>query len=270
MPRLEFQDIFDREKGKTGLVFGLGPSLGRHMSQIKTFIDKDKERYKIISCNNIDLMTDINFDYWMLAQPADAGNPLHIPIAFNRYNRKGAMLLYGDCLDLTPRDQVESLLKIPYVGFDQRHFYGCLKCGFGEYGDHGKCCRHIIPGRLCIQEELRRYTGHNDQYGAGDTVGIHMVATAVMLGMNPIYVTGIDLDYSNGYVNNNADIPGDNVGYRVELGASVVKDDVIMTRILKDLRIIKDSAEKIGTKIYAMDFNLRINEVFEHKRLITT
>lgn len=276
MPKLEFKDIFNRDKGKTGLVLGLGPSLGRHLSQIKTFVDHDKEKYKLISCNNMDVMTDINFDYWMLAQPADHENPLHIPRMFNRINKKGSMFLYTDCLDLTPRDTVDSLLKVPYIGYDQRHWYGTDRCGYGHFEKDfdgkgkNKCCQGIIPGRLCIQEEFMKFCGMHEHYGAGDTVGVHMVALAVMLGLNPIYITGIDLDYRLGYVNNNAKIE-DSMDYRISIGMdSINRNQPIVDRILKDLQLIKDSAENIGTKIYAMDFDLKINKVFEHKRLITS
>ena len=40
----------------------------------------------------------------------------------------------------------------------------------------------------------------------------------------------------------------------------------LIGRILSDLRIIKESAEKIGTSIYDLDGDGRISSVFEHKR----
>ena len=90
-----------------------------------------------------------------------------------------------------------------------------------------------------------------------------MVALAVMLGLNPIYITGIDLDYSNGYFNNNVKFEQD----RIKQGmANMNNVPTLIGRILSDLRIIKESAEKIGTSIYDLDGDGRISSVFEHKR----
>jgi len=272
MPRVDFKDVTGTEKGKTGLVFGLGPSLGRHLSQIGQ-IHQDKAKYKIVSCNNIDLMVPwLEYDHWMLAQPADRGNPLHIPRAWQRYTSKpNTTFYYTDCLDLTPREDVAKMLKsIRYIGYDQRHWNSQI-CGWGKLeGGRHTCCSGIIQGRLCIQEEFQVYTG-GEKYGPGDTVGVHMVAMSVMLGHNPIYVTGIDLDYTDGYVNNKVDDPDINMDYRIQIGlSSINRSPIMVDRIIQDLKTIRDSAARIGTNIYALDKDLRINEVFQHKRLIST
>lgn len=273
MSRLEFKDVIDSEKGKTGLVFGLGPSLKRHLSQIESIHEK-KDQYRIVSCNNIDLMVPwLNYDHWMLAQPADSSNPLHIPRAAKRYNaRRNTKFYYTDCLDLTPRDQVAAMLSnIDYIGYDQRHF-ASEPCGWGKLpGGRHICCDGIIPGRLCIQEEFAKYTKSEITYGPGDTVGVHMLALSVMLGHNPIHVTGIDLDYTDGYVNNDVDDPDINMAYRIDIGRqSINKSQIMVERIMKDIKTIRECAANIGTEIYAFDKDLRINEVVEHKRIITS
>lgn len=259
--QLQFPEIFDFDKGKTGFVLGLGSSLRKNLDMLRK-LHNDKYHYKIISCNNMDIMTDINFDYWMLAQPADISNPFCIQNSWERYNaRKNTLFLYTDCLDLTPRKWVADHLTINYIGYDQRH-WGGEHCTWGDLpqGQH-ICCERIIKERKCIQEYLMQYTKVNYHYGAADTVGVHMVALAVMLGLNPIYITGIDLDYTNGYVNN--DIP--TIATRLWMGNSVMKDEKMVERILRDLESIRTAAENIGVKIYDLDGGGRIANVFEHK-----
>lgn len=258
--RKDLQDLIGIEKGKIGLVLGLGPSLGRHLPYIKS-VDNQKDKFKIISCNNIDRYTDVNFDYWMLAQPASDQSTFSIQNAYNRYvSRPKATLLYTDCLDLTPRPQVDRLLSsINYVGYDQRHFGGnpCT-WGSGPGGRH-TCCDHLVASRLCIQEVLQKVTGYPRHYSQGDTVGVHMLALAVILGMNPIYVTGIDLDYSKGYVNN--DLP--DTPDRIKMGMSSMNENPVMVQnVLDDLKMIADMAKKIGVEIYALDEDLKISGIF--------
>ena len=271
MPAKQFSDILGKEKGKIGIIMGLGPSLKESIPLIKDF-EKSKDKFALISCNNMDVMSDLKIDYWILAQPADYQNPLHIPLAYNRYNKMGATFLYTDCLDLTPRDQVEDLLKeIDYIGYDQRHF-NSEKCGWLDvHGRPPTCCNGIINGRLCIQEEFQKYTGSNTRYGAGDTVGVHMVALSVILGLNPIYVSGIDLDYTNGYFNN--DFEGEEgtlrLGMRLEERIKMGMDNInrvpeLIDRIIMDMGIINESAKKMGVKIYNTNKESRLSEVFDY------
>ncbi len=261
--KLQFDNIINTQKGKTGFVLGLGHSL-RDNLPIITDWQKDKSLCSIISCNNADVMIpQVDFDYWMLAQPADSENPLCITRAFERYNsRPSTTFLYTDCLDLTPADQVAELLNVNYIGYDQRHYNG-EHCGWGNLeGGRSICCAGIDKNRLCIQEELKKLTSSDEMYGNADTVGIHMIALAVLLGMNPIYVSGIDLDYTNGYVNNDVNV---SIEFRIELGKSVYADPRIIPRVLSDIAIIKRSAERIGTKIYCMNEG-KLSSVLEVKR----
>jgi len=274
MPSRSFSYIIGKEKGKTGIIMGLGPSLNDSIPYIKEF-EKDQDNFSIISCNNIDVMSDVKVNYWILAQPADYQNPLHIPLAKHRYNKMGATFLYTDCLDLTPREEVEEMLnRIDYIGYDQRHF-NSERCGWLDvHGRPPTCCNGIIEGRLCIQEEFQKYTGSDDSYGSGDTVGVHMVALGVMLGLNPIYISGIDLDYSNGYFNN--DFEGEDgsrrlgmkIEERIKMGMnSINRSPDMVDRIIKDFGIINECAKKIGVSIYNTTKQSRLSEVFEYKEL---
>ncbi len=263
MPQLQFKDIVDREKGKTGFVLGLGPSLRNHVDKILNIQD-DRENYGIVSCNNFDHhYHSLNPGYWMLAQPAAGDWPFCITNLYPRINAKPkTVFLYTDCLDLTPKNIVADLITGEYLGYDQRHFNG-ERCGWkNQDGSEPICCNGIIPGRLCIQEEFMKYTGVDYRYGCGDTVSVHMLALCVMLGFKTVYVTGIDLDYSKGYANNT--LP--ETQFRTAMGMSSINNSPAMVkRIIEDLKIIKASAENVGTSIYCMNKGLKISDVFEYK-----
>ena len=167
-------------------------------------------------------------------------------------------------MDLTPRQFVDDHLKVEFIGYDQRHWNSEI-CGWGP-GPEGRamCCAGIIPGRLCIQEELKKVTGVSYHYGAGDTVGVHMLALAVITGLNPIYVTGIDLDYTDGYVNNDLSISA----HRIQMGiTSMNKSPAMVDRVLEDITTIRNAAANIGVEIYVIDKGVKIESVLKQKNL---
>jgi len=80
-----------------------------------------------------------------------------------------------------------------------------------------------------------------------------MLALAIILGCNPIYITGVDLDYSRGYVK-----PG------------VTNNDnfnLYFDRIIKDFYIINKSAKKKGVEIFSIGKDIPINKSIEYKEL---
>lgn len=265
--RIEFKDIIDSEKGKTAIVIGLGPSLNRHMSFLSE-VNRDKENYCIISCNNIDRqLPSLRIDHWMLAQPADSGSEFYIPNAYERYNRDpNTTFYYTDCLDLTPRDMADRLLTVNWIGYDQRH-NNSEKCGWKmPNGSDPTCCARIIPGRKTIQEEFRDYTGAKELYGCGDTVAVHMIANAVMLGCKQVYVFGVDLDYSKGYVNNNLPETKTRIGMGM---SSVNRSPAMVERVLQDIKFIATCAAKIGTEVKCFDEDLQIHFALQLQRYTT-
>jgi|3_EtaG_2_1085321.scaffolds.fasta_scaffold27543_2 hypothetical protein len=92
--------------------------------------------------------------------------------------------------------------------------------------------------RLTIQEVLQSTCGHEQHYSTGDTVALHAIAFAIIMGCNPIYIAGMDLDYGKGYAENE-DVP-----------VPVNNDWSRLAHNLKnDLRILDESARLRGTKI---------------------
>jgi hypothetical protein len=116
--------------------------------------------------------------------------------------------------------------------------------GVGVYtpgrNSFGRCCENINPNRLTIQEFLQKTTNYDKHYSTGDTVVLHAIAFAIIMGCNPIYIVGVDLDYSLGYAENSQN-------YRPDLLATRLEES--NKNLLNDLQILKDSADMMGTKI---------------------
>ena len=114
----------------------------------------------------------------------------------------------------------------------------------GGWSRTGKCCHIIQKDELTIQEKLQEITGHPQHMGVGQTVGLFCIMLAVIMGCNPIYVTGLDLDYTLGYADG-ADKP-----YYVPNAGNVGHwRHVFKEFLLDDMRILRESAELKGIEI---------------------
>jgi hypothetical protein len=237
------EKIINKEKGKTGMCVATGPSLKPYLDNVIE-LSKNSDEYAFLSTNHYDKMFNLSADYRIIAN-----SHLTVGSVHNMFNSKPNMLLYADSVDTTPRDLVKRLLKVDYIGYDQRHFKSkpCNK--------PTACCNHIIKDRLTVQEELQKYTQNEKHYGDGSTVALHMLAFSILMGCNPIYIFGVDLNYSKGYANPNFRNPSSFAPY--------------LSDILNDFKTIKESAEKIGVKIYSTCEGSPINDVIPYKKFTT-
>ncbi len=241
--RLEFESFINKHEDKTAIVLGLGPSAGVDINRIKYL--QEQGTHIVICCNDYDLMVDITADYWMHANSVDT-----LGKNFGRYNAKKSTIVYADSVDVTNQSFVDSYINCDYASYDQRHFKGkpCLP--------QAVCCLNIIPRRLTIQEELRDYCNMDIHYGTGDTIALHMLSLAVLMGCKNIFVTGVDLDYSRGYVNGGR-IPADRMN---DLAPH-------MKRIVSDFNLIATSASNINTNIFLTNRNSPLANIFDVKSL---
>lgn len=247
--RINFNDIINSKKNKTGICVATGPSLKPHLDDIINL--KNSDEHVIISVNEFDTMfPNLKADYRVVANS-------HFTVLreMNRLNKnKKTKLIYADSVDLTPKALVDRVLEIDYLPYDQRHF-NSKHCtwGNGVNGRHS-CCDNIEEGRLTIQEELKKYCNVDFIYGSGDTVALHMLSVALLLGCNPIYLVGMDLDYSKGYAD----------------GVSKNHDSFIpyIDRIISDFNIINESSKNINVNVYSLCNESPINKVFEYKQSI--
>ena len=67
---------------------------------------------------------------------------------------------------------------------------------------------------------------------------------AVLMGCNPIYITGMDLDYQVGYAKNDKSST-----YIPNIGNVGHWKHVYKKFLLDDMKILRESAELLGTKI---------------------
>jgi len=211
---LEFKDIINKHKGITARIIGLGPSLEQHLDDLR---QKEDDIY--FSCNAFDELIDLDIDYWVLA---NANPKFDILTNHKRYNDYGrAVVLYKSMKGREWENEVEKVLNVPFLTYSNR------------FPDEKKS----------IQWQFAKYTGNNKSYSSGATVAIHMLAFAIIMGCNPIYIYGVDLDYiTNGaYVN--------------KLDHKVVNPDgtpnptsymeIYLSEILYSFRVIKEAVPDI-------------------------
>ena len=236
--KLSFKDITNKEAGKTAIVVGLGKSAMYDIEKINHLYGKDG--YVIISCNDFDLMTRMNVHYWVHANSLDTIFKNH-----QRYNAKNATIVYADTVDLTPQEFVHKNLTVDYLPYDQRHF------NFKRCEKSAPCCNNFQMWRPTIQEELLAYSAFEFPYSTGDTVALHMLALAILLGCKKIFITGVDLDYGNGYVN------GGNIPHLKHPDLNQY-----LPRILKDFEIIGLSAINADAEVFISNENTKLKSLF--------
>jgi hypothetical protein len=225
MAKLSFDDIRNKEKGKVGIVCGTGGSLKEYHEEFEKLSKTEKDKYCFISCNEWHEKTNLDVDYWVIAN-----NVFTVEKHFEEFNNHKSTLIYADSVDVTDREFVEKNLTIDYLPYDQRHNKG-IPCSKPL-----ACCNHIIEGRKTISEYLQHITGFEQTYGDCGTVAIHMLAIAVILGCNPIYISGVDMNYKTGYVDDKKQDKHDDIArHSSEFGIQS--------------KVIADSADKLGVKI---------------------
>jgi len=114
----------------------------------------------------------------------------------------------------------------------------------GGWARDNKCC-HRITDRLTLQEELQRHSGYNQHIGTGTSVGTFALISAVLMGCNPIYIAGFDMDYQKGYANPAAT----NFKHRLNPGAIGHWKKIHRNTIINDLTILRESAALLGIEI---------------------
>ena len=200
--RLTFNGIKDLHKGKAALILGHGPSLNRIKGSLESY--KNDPNFITISCNHWPKHLNMIPDYWVIAN-----QQFTVAKHLDLFNYFDSTLLYADSCDLTNKQWVKAHLKCDYLSYNERHFRN-LSCyithperldpSSRHYSKRiPECCKHIEKGRPTIQEYLQKISGYSEHYTYAGTVATHMIAFAMIMGCNPIYIIGVDLDYSLGY-----------------------------------------------------------------------
>ena len=132
-----------------------------------------------------------------------------------------------------------------------------------QWSRNNKCCHKIDKSRKTYQEMLQDYSGHSQHLSSGTSVAFIALTFAALMGCNPIYVSGLDLDYSMGYATNNKTGKRTPIS-RQHIGAWKI---VYKNLILDDLRILKESAELTNTEFINLNSD-SWHKVFKTGKLI--
>ncbi len=261
--------IVNSHKGKPGYVIGLGPSLKNDL----TFLENiDRESNCVISCNNVDIMTNIIPHYWMIANNLPEFRVHNNSDRFNKIKESCLVYCYrADGSDYTStkpgvydRDRLAIEEKIMSIDFIP--FHDSLTI------DNESAKSFNVPevGTKTLHELYCDCVGGNlmdpvERGASLTTVAIHMLKTAMIAGCNPITITGVDLDYTKGYVNNSPSKGNFQAYSRRELGMVLMNGGNEREKTLRYLDLINEDAKRNGVKIYSAIPEGYINSVFEYK-----
>lgn len=266
-------EIVDIHKNCPAIVCGHGPSLDIHKERIVQLHNEGK--IKRFSVNHWFDMFDSAPDYWVISNPE-----FQIVDWMSRFNFYDSFLLFSPtCRERSSNDFIKNNLRCKNVLFDQRHFknHDCLEIlknfknyyeenrnfNFVEYGNNssifsprpkdrtfgfdpsGVCCKNKLD--ITVQEMLQKISGHDQHYSCGSSVILHAIAFAIIMGCNPIYISGMDLDYSLGYASSSKNIPMNMDHYTIWQDGQ--------KNLINDLNVLSDSAKNRGIKIVNLKKN---------------
>lgn len=255
--KLSFEDIEDTSKGKIGLLLAHGPTLSDSIDRVYD-LSKDKDKFTVFTTGDSQVLENAGYvfdlDYWCIANTSFTIQNNFLKI--NQY--KNVKFVYADTMDKTKN--VEQLLSVDYIPFDQRHFNGmrCIEnCKNGDVvkipSGYYFCCHHENNdyfSKKTIQEYVRDKCKSQERCTTGDTSALHMLSTAIISGCSKIYVFGVDLNYGLGYVD------------KVTQNSDTF--DPWIPRILNDFRILTQSAKNIGIEVF------NVSEVSPIKNVVPT
>jgi len=219
---------------KIGLVAGLGTSLAPFLSKWEYLSKNRKDKYVTFTCNRYYVITKLDADYWVICNPQPK---MQIPDIVKEINKRPTTtFVYASSIDHTPENHVKSSLKYDYLPFNQGH-------------------KDRKP-EMTIQEFLQIKSNYSEKYGYGLSVIVHTLAIALITGCNPIYISGVDFDYSGkGYVNRDAQggvIMGRIVGPKVK------------GNVAEDLSILRRTGESIGVEIFTPNKTGYLSNIFKY------
>ena len=201
---LEINDIIDIHKGIREVVEAHGPSANINRLKINELHD-NKEIIVFLINEWWAFENHPRPDYWVRAHTgANGGHLIERDFDyFNKWTGGEIPLLNCDTTERTSLETAKKVLDCPYLPYDNRHFNGrtCSenydivewftpmnKTFFPD------CCNR--RGRLTIQEEFQKYTKYSELMSASSfTATVYMINFAVIMGCNPVYINGMELDY---------------------------------------------------------------------------
>ena len=212
----KFDDIIDKHKDKPGVILAHGPSSDENIDKINQLIDEEK----LISFAMNEWWSYKDHptpNYWVRSHTGANGGWLMERESDQQWFQSGTFmgnipLLNADTVDRTPLSVAEKVITGPYLPYDTKHVNGkTCKENYDELDRFmpqkltiffDKCCD--LKGRgLTIQEELSKYCDYDELVSASPhTVSAYAIIFSILMGNNPIYINGMDLDYGKDPMNN--------------------------------------------------------------------
>lgn len=238
--KLQVKDIIHKHKNSPCILLCHGPSLNDITDKLQQYKD---DGYILIGCNEWPLFYNVEPQYWTLCG-------CMIQELINLEYKINSTLFYSDSIDVLDKSVIEKYVDDDYLPFYQR------KDNFANAK-----MEDIDMDRPTIQEELQSFTKYKDDYGIGSNVSLHMLALAVLLGCNPIYMAGIDLEFKEGYAKHkDIDTKIDKSLKKFDKGWEG-RFDPFKADYIKSLKIINESAKKMGTNIINLNKDSWFDEI---------
>ena len=259
----EINDIIDKHKGKPAVIECHGPSASVNRKKINK-LHKNK-KIIVIGINEWCMFKDHpRPDYWLRCHTGANGGWTVGAGKWKKYldrcTDNGTIpLLNCDTADSSTLESAKKNLDGPYLPYDNRHFGG-RTCEQNYKMDGVKfapsaskffpdCCDR--KGRLTIQEEFQKYTKYPRMMSASSfTASVYMINFAVLMGCNPVYINGMDLDYfGQGGVYTDLTKEGHDTLFKQFKPGEDSWKGWRREWMERDFNIINQSAKNIGVKI---------------------
>ena len=230
---MTLNDIKDRDSGKIGMVIGLGPSLNEVLPYIEGLSENARDKVSFYCCNLFNQMTKIKTDYWVVTnnQPK-----MSLKKAHGTYNSQPeSIFLFASRINGFSEAEAKKLLNLKYIAMSDN--------GSGEYD---------------LPLTLKKYTSSEKKYGAVHSVIIHQIALSIITGCKEIFISGVDLDYSKGYVKPGVHQEGVSLG-KTFMNSKARKDTI------DKIVLLKECAEKVDCNLYTLNPSGPLSKVLEVK-----
>tara|TARA_R100001377_G_C3165797_1_gene101249 strand:- start:11 stop:838 length:828 start_codon:yes stop_codon:yes gene_type:complete len=263
------EDIIDKHKGMSAVIEAHGPSSDKNREKINK-LHQDGNMIMFAMNEWWSFKNHPTPDYWVRSHSGANGGWYMEKERHRHWFDSGTLsgkipFFNCDTVDGTPLDVIKNVIKGPYLPYDGRHVGG-RDCDENfkildrftpkPHKFFKSCCD--VRGKLTIQEELQKYTNYNELISASPfTVSTYCIVFAILMGCNPIYINGMDLDYFSKaglYGNLVGDKKWNEVFPNFSPGTSTWKG-WRREWMGKDFEIINKSAENIGVEILNLNNN---------------
>jgi hypothetical protein len=256
MQILSYDWFFDREKDRPCLVAGTAPTVVN--------FPYDKFQGVYLTCNDgpIRMKKFFQADYWINATTIFPIPEKHLDI-INSFSQ--TVFIFADSVTYSVRQPIDldflrDNLTIDWFAYDQRHFeHKPCKTNL-------LCCRllDLYPGRDTLQEVIQKRYHVDHHYSSASTVAIHILAFAMLLGCNPIYLQGIEIPiYEHEYIHYGKGIDfiarNDEKRKNTKGQKTVFFKDV--AQILEDFKYLITVACENGIEVYNLSKTSTLNQV---------